>query len=155
MFPHSVVDPYVFGPPGSGCGIILYGSGLGHCTAWYPLSRKWCIRLSKCDSKGYWPHLFVNSCFLTVLWIRMFWGPTWIRIRHYFVRIRILPSTSKKVRKTLISTILWLLVDFLSMKTEVYLQKVIRKKTSKTKLIFRWHLVSHWWKKSKKQDLDP
>ncbi len=42
-----------------------------------------------------------------------------IRIRHYFVRIRILPTTRKKVRKTLICTILWLLFDFLSMKTDV------------------------------------
>ncbi len=37
----------------------------------------------------------------------------------YFLRIRILPTTSKKINKTLISTILWLLFDFLSMKTDV------------------------------------
>ncbi len=44
-----------------------------------------------------------------------FWAS---RIRHYFVRIRILPSTNQKVRKSLISTILWFLLDFLSMKTD-------------------------------------
>jgi hypothetical protein len=37
----------------------------------------------------------------------------------YFVRIRILPSTSKKSNKTLISTINLLIFDFLSMKTDV------------------------------------
>ncbi len=48
----------------------------------------------------------------------LFWASP-IRIRHYFVRIRVLPSTSKKVRKTLISNMLWLLFDFFSMKIDV------------------------------------
>ncbi len=71
-----------------------------------------------------------NTNFLPVLWIwiqriRMFWA-TRTRIRHFSVRIWSLPSTSKKVRKTLISNILWLLFDFLSMKKKlmyIYLQK--------------------------------
>ncbi len=42
---------------------------------------------------------------------------SWIWIRNLFVRIRILPSTSKKMKKkTLVSTVLWLLYGFLSLK---------------------------------------
>ncbi len=41
------------------------------------------------------------------------------------------PSTpeAKEVRKTLISTVLWLLYDFLSLKNDVMYKKVISKKT--------------------------
>jgi hypothetical protein len=58
------------------------------------------------------------------------------RICHYFVRIRILPSTSKKC-STLISTILWLLFDFLSVKTEVN----IPSKSSKQKNFLNSYFV--------------
>ncbi len=64
-----------------------------------------------------------NFGLLGFSWIR-------IRIRHYFVWIRILPSTSKKI----------------------YIQKEVSKKNLKTKLIFCWHLVRHW---RKKQNPDP
>jgi hypothetical protein len=65
---------------------------------------------------------------MTVLRIRirrnhMFWA-SWIRIRIHMseVRIRILPSSRKKVPKknlTLIPTVLRLLFDFLSLKNDV------------------------------------
>jgi hypothetical protein len=48
---------------------------------------------------------------------------SWIRtlIRNLFVRIRILPSTSKKMKKTLNSTVLFceFFYDFLSLKIDV------------------------------------
>ncbi len=46
---------------------------------------------------------------------------SWIRvlIRNLFVRIRILPSRSKKWRKTLIFTVFWLRYDFISLKNDV------------------------------------
>jgi hypothetical protein len=49
-----------------------------------------------------------------------FWASK-IQIRHYLYKSNgILPlSSKKKERKTLISTVLWLLYDFLSMKTDV------------------------------------
>ncbi len=63
-----------------------------------------------------------------------------IRIRPYLVRnqFRILPPTSKTVRKNLISTILWLLFDFLSKKTEVNVPSKIsnQKKLWKNSLFF-------------------
>jgi hypothetical protein len=52
------------------------------------------------------------------------------------LRIRILPSTSKKIWKPL-----WLLNDLLSLKTDVNVE-----------LVFCWHLESHW---RKGQDPDP
>ncbi len=45
-----------------------------------------------------------------------FWAS---RIRHYFVRKRILPTTSKKSKKNLDFTFLWLLLSFLSLKIDV------------------------------------
>jgi hypothetical protein len=69
-----------------------------------------------------------------------------------FVRIRILPSTSKKIRKALTSSSFLLFCDFfltfyLSRMMSMYLKKVINKKTSGKKLIVFWHLVSYWRKK--------
>ncbi len=57
-----------------------------------------------------------------------FWAT---QIRKYFVRIRILPSTRKKLIKTF-SAFSWLLNDFLSLKTDVNVptyQKVMSKIT--------------------------
>jgi hypothetical protein len=56
----------------------------------------------------------VQSCGSGSVW---FWA-SWIRIRHYFVRIQIL-STRKQVRKTLVSTILWLHFYFLSLRFDI------------------------------------
>ncbi len=74
----------------------------------------------------------------------------WIRIRMYLGLPSPDPSlfctdpdpslNKQKVWKTLISTILWLLFDFLSIKTDVN----VPSKTMRNKLIFCWHLVSHW-----------
>ncbi len=64
-----------------------------------------------------------------------------IRIRQSKIRIRILPS-AKIVRKPLISTVLWLLYDFLSVKNDVTI-------SSKSKT---WHLEGHW---RKEQDPEP
>ncbi len=56
-----------------------------------------------------------------------------IRTGNYFVRIRILPSTSKKLIKTLISVVELLINDFLSLKSDVNIltksnhNKVLRK----------------------------
>ena len=49
-----------------------------------------------------------------------FWA-SWIRIRisNLYVRIRILPPTSKKFKKNLDFYCLWLLNDFLSLKNDV------------------------------------
>ncbi len=60
----------------------------------------------------------------------MFLAVLWIRIRKVckflglpdpslFLQIQILHHQAKKVGKTLISTVLWLLYDFLSLKTYV------------------------------------
>ncbi len=54
----------------------------------------------------------VRSVCFWASWIR-------IRIRNSLVRIWIRPSWSKKLRTTLISTVLWLLYDFLSLKNHV------------------------------------
>ncbi len=58
-------------------------------------------------------------CFVSVFNPYVFWA-SWIciRIRNLFVRIRIRPK-AKKLRTTLISTVLWLLYDFLSSKNHV------------------------------------
>ncbi len=70
-----------------------------------------------------------------------FWA-SWIRIRHYFVRIqiciriRILPSTSKKLRKTLISPFFVTSYWLLSLKTDVNVpSKNIKQKTLKENLL--------------------
>ncbi len=91
----------------------------------------------------------------------------WIRIRRIckflglpdhdpslFVRIWILTSSSRTVRKNLIYTILWLLHDFLSLKTDVNVPSKSNKKKNfwKENLFFVWHFKSHW---RKKQDPNP
>ncbi len=80
-----------------------------------------------------------------------FWASR-IRISHYFYGSGSFhQQAKKKVRKTLISSILWLLFYFNLQyenwfKMYRYLQKVKSKKLGK-KTIFCWHLVSHWRKK--------
>jgi hypothetical protein len=64
-------------------------------------------------------------------------------------RIRIHPSSSKKSKKNLVSTVLWLLYDFLSLKNDVNVPSISRKK-KKTYLC--WFLENHW---RKVQDPDP
>jgi hypothetical protein len=60
-----------------------------------------------------------------------FWA-SWIRIRNLFARIRILSSTSKEFRKTLILSNLNLFYDFLSLKNDVNVQYLHRGKSIKT-----------------------
>ncbi len=55
---------------------------------------------------------------------------------------------AKIVRKILISTVLWLVDEFLSLKTDENVPSIRNKK----KLIFCWHLESHW---RKEQDPNP
>jgi hypothetical protein len=75
-------------------------------------------------------HCYRQCCGFESICFRAF------RIPHYFVRIRILfYHSGKKVRKILISTILWFLFAFLSLKTDVIVplksnrQKHLGKKT--------------------------
>ncbi len=58
------------------------------------------------------------------------------------------------VRKTLIPVVLWLLLDFLSLKNEKCTFKKYRNKQNIffNKWVFCWHLKFQWWKQ---QDLDP
>ncbi len=80
------------------------------------------------------------------LTLALFQAVLWIRIREFlrlpdqslFVRIQLLPSSSKKVRKNLISSIVYH-NDFLSLKTAVNVPSkstAIGKKTKKEKLKF-------------------
>ncbi len=81
-----------------------------------------------------------TDCKELMLMALLFEPVLWIRIKmcmglpdpnpSIFLRIQILLSMRKKVRKALISTIFWLLFYFLSLKTDVnvpYLQKLISK----------------------------
>ncbi len=82
-----------------------------------------------------------------------FWASR-IRIRHYLYGSgsRSFHQQAKKVRKTLIPVFL-LLFDFLSLKTDVNVSSKSNKpKHFRKKLIYCWHLVSHW---RGKQDPDP
>ncbi len=70
-----------------------------------------------------------------------------IRIRwsEEKIRIQILPSSSKNNKKTLDSTVLWLLHDFLSVKNDVNApSKISRQKNGGKQIIFYWHLEGHW-----------
>ncbi len=58
-------------------------------------------------------------------------------------RIRILPSTSKKWKQTMVSTVLWLLNDMLSLETDVNVPTVRSKQNNVEKVIFCWRLESH------------
>ncbi len=81
---------------------------------------------------------------LSVFQIHMFLGLL-LRIRNLFVRTRILPPTSKKRRKTWISTVLWLLYDFLFLQNDVNVHpKGISQKLFK--FCCCWHLQGHWRK---------
>ncbi len=81
---------------------------------WRSLIENMCNVLSKYRlvSLSIFPHHSLKQCCGsgTVC----FWT-TWIRIRHYFVRIRILPSTSKKSKKNLdfyyFVTAFWLFIS--------------------------------------------
>ncbi len=67
-----------------------------------------------------------------------------IRIRIW-LRSRILPKQTKKLRKYLISTVLWLLNDFLSLKIDVNVPTVSNKLNNlEKKPIFRWRVESLW-----------
>ncbi len=70
-----------------------------------------------------------------------------------FVRIRILTSTSKKERKrnTLISTILCILSDFSSLKTDVNVPSISNKQKKLLKILF---VLASCQPLTKKQDLD-
>jgi hypothetical protein len=62
---------------------------------------------------------------------------------------------AKKWRNILISTVLWLLFDCLSLKNDVFVSTLKRNKQknlSKEKNIYCWHLEGHW---RKEQDLEP
>ncbi len=69
--------------------------------------------------------------------------------------LRILPSflhPAKIVRKTFISTVLWLLYDFLSQKNYINVPSRSKKPKKYTKLFFCWRLEGHW---QKEQDPEP
>ncbi len=76
------------------------------------------------------------------------WKPVlWIRIRQYFVRIRILPSSSKKSKKTLdfFYSVFCTSFQLLSVKTDANVpSKSIKQKNFGKKNYFCWHLVSYW-----------
>jgi hypothetical protein len=86
--------------------------------------------------------------------IRMFWGLLWIRIRisnllvRIRFRIRILSSTSKKMKKNLdfycFATSLW----YLSLKNDINVPSKRNKHRNlkKEKNIICWHLEGHWRK---------
>ncbi len=57
---------------------------------------------------------------------------------------------AKKVRKTMISTVLWLLYDNLSLKNDVNVP--LKSNKQKNLLFFCWRLEGHW---RKEQDPDP
>ncbi len=81
-----------------------------------------------------------------------------ICICQYFELIRILPSISKKVRKTLISNILWLLFDFFYLWTYVIVPKRSNKQKKQGKKgIFCWCLGDHRRQQQnpRSQELDP
>ncbi len=59
---------------------------------------------------------------------------------------------AKRVRKTLIPTVLWLLLDFLSLKNDVNVPSKSNKQKFFFKLVFCWHLEGQW---RKRQDPDP
>ncbi len=84
-----------------------------------------------------------------------FWV-SWIRIRicHYFYGSGSFYQQAKKLGKILISTIFLLLLDFLSLKTNVNVPSKgnTQKRPWEKKLTFCWHLVRHW---RKKQDPNP
>ncbi len=64
-----------------------------------------------------------------------------------------LPSSSKNSRKTLISTLFWLLYDFLSLKNDVNVpSKSNKQKNLDKKIILCWRLEGQW---RKDQDPDP
>jgi hypothetical protein len=71
---------------------------------------------------------------IRICMIRIFWA-SWIRIRirNLFVRIRI--RKSKRCKKTLISTVLRLLYDFLSLKNDVNVPSK-RNKRKRKKITF-------------------
>ncbi len=87
--------------------------------------------------------------------ICMFWA-SWIQIHILFeqilIRLRILQSNSKKLRKSLIFTVLGLLYEVLSLKNDVKPFKRNKQKFRETKIIFCWHLEGYW---RKEQDLEP
>ncbi len=62
-----------------------------------------------------------------------------------------LPSASKKLRKALISTVLWLLYEFSSLKND---KKVPTVPSKSIQNIFCWHLEGHW-RKEQDQHPDP
>jgi len=74
----------------------------------------------------------------------------WIRIRCFWASIcKDKDPSINKQKKTLISTVLWLLFEFLTLRTDVHVQSkstVISKKTLKKKHKFCWHLFSQWRK---------
>ncbi len=91
------------------------------------------------------PSIWSSNNYTPVSWIRIRTcldlsdpDPTlFVKVR---IRIRILRTSSKKSKKPLIYTVLWLLSDFLSLKIEKYLQDV-RYGSRQKKKIF---LLSSW-----------
>ncbi len=72
---------------------------------WTRINSTFCLPSYQCSGSG-------------SAWSICFWA-SWIRIRNIFVRIWILPWTSKKIRNNLDSTVSGLLCNFLSLKNDV------------------------------------
>ncbi len=94
---------------------------------------------------------------ISVFRIRKSFWASWIRIRNLFVRtrfrVRILTSNKqqKNWRKTLISTVLWLLYEFLSLNNDVDVSSKSNKHREKNNN-FCWRVEGHW---RKEQDPEP
>ncbi len=107
---------------------------------------------TKCDSSVFFVRDIMLILFLPVLpesgsgsiGSICFWA---IRIR-----LRILQSSSKNCKKTLIPTVLWLLYDFLSLKNDVNIPTESNKQKNLDKNKF---LLKSWKSLTKKQDPDP
>ncbi len=101
------------------------------------------IRLCSVSASGYGS---VGSVCFWASWIR-------IRIRNLFVRIRILPSTSKKINN--LDFLLFcdfFMTYYLRNMVWMYLQKWVSIKTWRKIIIFCCHLEGH---RRKEQDPDP
>jgi len=82
-----------------------------------------------------------------------FWA-SWIRIRNYFVRIRILPSTSEKLINTLISAPYPLMTFYLWRLMYINVPTERNKQNKLEKELGNWNLGSHW-RKEQDPESDP
>ncbi len=95
-------------------GTVKHEGDFGDGQCLHPWVLKFCI----CRTRESYFDLPPKQCILAA----------WIRI---WIRLRILRSISGKLRKTLISAVLWLFNDLLSLKTDVNVPTVYKKKAKK------------------------